>query len=393
MKPIREFGKRIGDTLRSSGYLWTASLVLDRAGFGALRLWPDRTVSPETLATQIAVVLRAWGMPEEHISTTVDHLIYADLRGIDSHGCGMLLSYHRDLVAGRLTVAPKIEVIRDSPTTALMDAGGGLGHVPGEMAMRLAIAKCRDSGMAAVAVRNSGHFGAAGAYALLAAQAGFIGVATTNTRLPAVVPTFGLDASLGTNPIAFAAPAARNQPFLLDMATSTAPLGKLMTAWRSGRSIPKGWAIDDKGRPVTNAGLAARQRRLTPLGSTREMGSHKGYGLAAMVEILSSVLPGPQPARGDAEGRGAVGHFFLALDPARFRHAGEFESHLDGMVDSLRASKPARSDQPVLVAGDPEYAAHAERSRSGIPLSRGIVEDIRGVCRVSGAPFLLGANQ
>src|SRR5262245_45765879 len=218
MTPLRAAGLAL-NTLRTSGLLWAASLVIDRAGFGILGLWPDKVVSVEALTTQVVAILRAWGMAEEHITITTEHLVYADLHGVDSHGCGMLLHYHRGLSAGSLTMTPKIEVLRESETTALLDGGGGLGHVPADAAMKLAIAKCRDVGIGAVTVRNSGHYGAAGAYASLAARSGFIGIATTNTAPPAVVPTFGVEAMLGTNPIAFAAPASHNQPFLLDMAT------------------------------------------------------------------------------------------------------------------------------------------------------------------------------
>ncbi|MGH7799963.1 MAG: Ldh family oxidoreductase [Thermodesulfobacteriota bacterium] len=329
-------------------------------------------------------------MSEEHVSITTEYLLYADLHGIDSHGCSMLMHYHRGLVAGSFTITPKIEVIRESETTALIDGGGGLGHVPGDTAMKLAIAKCRKVGIGAVAVHNSGHYGAAGAYALLAAQSGFIGIATTNTELPSVVPTFGVEAMLGTNPIALAAPAGRNLPFLLDMATSTVPVGKLMMASRNGRSIPVGWALDPRGIPLTNATLAVKHRRLTPLGSNREMSSHKGYGLAVAVEILSSLLSGRRFTQGAAKAEEArVGHFFLALDPRQFREEGEFEADLDAMMESLRNCRPIDSKQPVLVAGDPEYAAYAERSRSGIPITRSVIEDIRTVCQALGVSFLL----
>lgn len=379
----------MGLWLRPSGLLWTASLILDRVGFGTLRLWPEKTVSHEALASQVAGILRGFGMLEEHVSITTEYLMYAHLHGIDSHGCGMLLHYHRGFAAGSFTITPRIEVIRESETTALIDGGGGLGHVPGDMAMKLAIAKCRKVGIGAVAVRNSGHYGAAGAYASLAAKSGFIGIATTNTALPAVVPTFGAEAMLGTNPIAFAAPAGRNLPFLLDMATSTVPMGKIMMALHNGSSIPIGWALDPRGMPITNAALAVKHRRLTPLGSNREMGSHKGYCLAAAVEILSSTLSGLRPVRDTAKAEPRVGHFFLALDPRQFRGEGEFEADLDAMMDSLRNCRPIDSKQPVLVAGDPEYAAYAERSRSGIPISRSVIEDIRTVCEALGVPFIL----
>lgn len=391
MTALRAAWTRARRLLRDAGPLWTASLVLDRAGLPALGLWPRRAFSPETLTDQVTSILRAWGMPEDQIAVTAEHLLYADWHGIDSHGCAMLLEYHRGVTAGRWNTAPRIEVVREGPTTALVDGGGGLGHVPADTAMKLAIAKCRGTGLGAVAVRNSGHFGAAGAYAALAAREGLLGVATTNTRTPAVVPTFGIQAVLGTNPLAVAAPARRNRPFLLDMATSTVPLGRLLTAWRKGCSIPAGWALDPAGRPVTSPRRAAAHRRLTPLGSRPELGSHKGYGLAAAVEILCGVLPG-LCSRDQAVAEPRVGHFFLALDPGWFSDGDTFGEDLDVLLDSLRSSTPRNPRQPVLVAGDPEYAAKEERLRRGIPLSRGVVEDLRTICRAWEVPFLLEAK-
>ena len=384
-------GQRIVQTIRDSGLLWTASLVLDRLlPIGVLGWWRDRRIPAEILTRQIGAILHAWGMSEEHAAITVEHVLYADLHGIDSHGCAMLLHYRREFDAGVLTMTPAIAVVQETATTALLDGGGGLGHVPAAMAMSLAIAKCRDAGVAAVGVKNSGHFGAAGAYASMAAEAGLLGFATTNTRVPAVVPTFATEARLGTNPIAFAASAARNPPFLLDMATSTASLGTLTTAWRKGRSIPSGWALDDLGAPLTSARRGALGRRLTPLGSNREMGSHKGYGLATVMEILSSVLTGSRRAANGTPG--GIGHFFLAVDPQRFRAGNEFAADLDVLVDSLRGCTRVDESQPVLVAGDPERAAFEERRRLGVPLSRSVVEDVRAIARACGAPFLLDGN-
>jgi LDH2 family malate/lactate/ureidoglycolate dehydrogenase len=390
--PLRAAARRLVETLRDAGPLWTASLVLEHLfPCGVLGLWPDRTVRPEALAAQVEAILRAWGMSPEHATITVEHMLYADLHGIDSHGCAMLPHYYRGMTDGSVTVTPTVTVIRESQTTGLVDGGGGLGHVPGDTAMKLAIAKCRDTGLGAVAVRNSGHYGAAGAYVSMAARSGFIGLATTNTRMPALVPTFAREAMLGTNPIAFAAPTARNPPFLLDMATSTVPLGKLAMHRRRGRPIPAGWALDSKGQAVTSARRAVRYRRLTPLGSRPEMGSHKGYGLAAVVEILSASLAGPGCGRG-VRSAGRVGHFFLALDPRRFGDAGAFEADVDGLIDVLHAAAPIDPGQPVLVAGDPEHATYRERRR-GIPLCRGVIEDLRAVARASAVRFMLDPEE
>jgi LDH2 family malate/lactate/ureidoglycolate dehydrogenase len=195
---------------------------------------------------------------------------------------------------------------------------------------------------------------------------------------------------LGTNPIACAAPTDDPaRPFLLDMSTSTVPVGRLVTERRRGRTLPKGWALDRSGHPVTNPRRALSARRLTPLGATPQLGSHKGYGLATMVELLSSTLPGLRAAQ---DGIPRVGHFFLVIDPDRFGAAGVFEAALGGLVEELRRTKPVDPEEPVLVAGDPEQAARAERTRNGIPLSRSLVEDIRSICRASNVPFLLDAT-
>lgn len=381
MSDLRE---RIGESARVSGPLWTASLVLERIlPVNVLGRWPARRVPADRLRGQVLAILGAWGMPEDEASTTVDHLLYADLCGIDSHGVGMLLHYHRALRDGSMVVPARVQVVSEGPASALLDGGGGLGHVPADRAMRMAIAKAREAGSAAVAVRNSGHFGAAGTYVAMAAEAGLLGLATTNTLQPAVVPTFGAEPMLGTNAVAFAAPSAAGRGFLLDMATSTVSLGKAWTAWRAGRSIPPGWAIDPRGRPIRNGRVAAQQRRLTPLGSRPETASHKGYGLAAMVEILCAALPGET-------GQGKrVGHFFFAIDPTRFRDEGGVEDDIDALTDSLRASRPLDPRRPVMVAGDPEREARDQRLRTGVPLSRSVIEDMRAVARGSGVPFEL----
>lgn len=366
--------------MRTSGPMWTASLVLERVlPVNVLGRWPDRSVSAQSLRHQVLAILASWGMTEEAASITADHLLYADLCGIDSHGVGMLLHYHRALREGALTVPAEVAVVSESPSSALLDGGGGLGHVPADRAMRMAMAKAREVGAAAVAVRNSGHFGAAGSYVRMASDAGLLGLATTNTLEPALVPTFGAEPMLGTNALAFAAPSGAGEDFVLDMATTTASLGKAWTRWRAGRSIPRGWAIDSRGRPIRNGRVAAQQRRLTPLGSSCENASHKGYGLAAMVEILCSALPGGE----------GIGHFFFAVDPSRVRDDGVVESDVDALTRRLRAARPLDPGRPVLVAGDPEREARERRLEDGVPLSRSVIEDMRTVARGSGVAFAL----
>ena len=374
---------KLKKTCRESGSLWAVSQVMQKSGLPIFRLWPKKNYSQETLSKQVAAILGLWGMPESHVNTAVKHIIYSDLHGIESHGCAMLRHYYRQLKNGALSMNPKVEIIRQSDTTALIDGGGGLGHIPADTAMKLAIDKCCKSGVGVVTVRNSGHFGAAGSYAAMASESDLVGVAMTNILQPALVPTYGLSPMLGTNPIAFSAPASRNRPFLLDMATSIVPVGKIVMALRKGHYIPYGWAANKRGRMIKNPGIAISNRRLTPLGGTPEMGSYKGYGLAAMVEILTSLLNDATDKKPE------VGHFFMALNPEHFVDTNNFKNKMDNLIDGLRSSDAKNKKNPVQVAGDPEYRAAAERLKNGIPLTRSVIEDIRSVCVETGAPFFL----
>lgn len=355
------------------------------------------TIPADLLKRQIAEVYRTWGMAEAHIATTVELMVEADLRGIDSHGIGMLPSYEQYRREGKLNVTPDIRIVRELPTLVLIDADHALGHVPAEMAMRKAIAKCHETGVAIGSVRNSNHFGAAGVYSTMALEEGLIGICVTGTTQRSVVPTFGREPMYSTNPIAFAAPAARNRPFSLDMATSTVAVGKLKIAERAGKELPVGWVVDEAGRPERDptAALEAKPKRLTPVGGTRELGSHKGYGMAMVVEILGSILGGSfvggRDLKTEQSGRFInVGHFFLALDPAFFRgEPGAFEADMDALIDYLHETPPAEPDRPVLVAGDPEAEARTDRLANGIPMTDRLFEEVRDVARGCGAPFIL----
>jgi LDH2 family malate/lactate/ureidoglycolate dehydrogenase len=352
-------------------------------------------VSAELLSAQAAAILRAWGLDDDSIAATVEVMLYADLRGIESHGVSTLTLYDEYRRSNKLTLRPQPRVVRETPVTALLDGDGGLGHLPSLRAMRLACEKAAKCGVGVVSVRNSNHFGAAGAYAMMAAERSLIGFVTCATWRPGIVPTFGADAMLGTNPIAFAAPGKNGPPFCLDMATSTVAFNKVkMAAWH-GKELRPGWAMDAQGQPLTDAAAAVKSIRLTPLGGLPEMSSHKGYGLATMVEILSTTLSGSffaatRPKEHPDAPRHNVGHFFLALDPKTFRDEGEFEADLDAVTNALRATRRADEVQPVLVAGDPERKMFFERTRNGIPLSEEMRQTLRGLGEVVGAPWLLG---
>ena len=348
-------------------------------------------VSERSLRAQVEAVLSAWGFGDDAVGAAADALAWADLRGIASHGIAMLPVYegwHRD---GRFDVAARPRVVRESPVTATVDGGSGLGFAAARDAMRLAVAKARSTGLAAVAVRRSNHFGAAGHYAEMAARAGLVGLCTTSTVSPAIVPTGGRDARFGTNPIAFAAPGAEGPPFLLDMATSTVALGRLMSAAWRGEPVPEGWALDASGHPTTDPQAGYRARRATPLGGLPELSSHKGTGLAAMVEVLSALLPGATPAmdEGGGRARGDVGHFVLALDPAAFRGDDGFGAAVDAMCARLRATPPVDPARPVMAAGDPERAALARSRAEGVPLPAALVDALRGLAARAGCAWHL----
>lgn len=354
-------------------------------------------VPVDSIRAQIMGILTAWGMPDDLAAPTAAVMVETDLRGIDSHGIAMLPLYAELRRQGKIVDAPNIEVVRDHGVTALIDGGGGLGHAPSTMAMDLAVAKARDSGLAAVTVRNSNHFGAAGAYALMAARAGLVGMAMTNAGSRAIVPTQASEPVFGTNPIAFAAPARHNKPFVLDMATSTVAVGKVKLAVYNDKPMPEGWVVSDSGAAVTDGrdafdghGRLKPDYGVTPLGGLAALSSHKGYGLAAMVEVLCSMLPGA-PFIGLLADRRQhqTGHFFLALDPAAFRDPDEFADELDQMIDYLRALRPADPAQPVLVPGDPEDIAAQKRADNGVPVPALLQQALRDVCAECGATYLL----
>jgi len=347
----------------------------------------------ETHRAQIGAILRAWGMPAAHAVRTAEVMGWADLHGVDSHGLSMLTVYDERRRAGRLDMLAEPSVLTETPVSALIDGGGGLGHVPARFAMETAITKARQSGMAVSAVRNSAHFGATGYYTNMAAEAGLIGMAATSAAGVQVAPTFGAEAKLGTDPWSFAAPGRPGEPFLLDMATTTVAAGKIRNKANEGVSLPPGWVVTKEGHPSTDPTENQRGGFLTPLGGTPEGSNYKGYGLSAMVNILSAALSGAtlitdpmhmkQPQGMD------IGHFFLALDPGLFRAPEDFRADVAGFCDALRATKPVDPAQPVMVAGDPQRQTAAVRSETGIPVGPNLLHKIRSIAQAAGAPWLL----
>ena len=350
---------------------------------------------------QIVTILDSWGMDPEIVRTTAEVMVETDLAGVDSHGVSMLMDYENSKSKGKLNLKARPRVVKETAVTALVDADAGLGHPAAVMGMKLAVAKAKAMGVGVVSVFNSHHFGAAGYYAALASREGLVGLVTSATRSIAVVPTRAAVPVLGTNPIAFAAPARRNRAFLLDMATSSVANNKIKVYELNGRQLPAGWVLDGQGQPITEPAEALeivyskkKGGGQTPLGGTAEMSSHKGYGLALMVHILGGTLSGASfsPIRVKTQKPSdpdRLGHFFLAIDPKAFRPEGAFEEDLDAVIDVLHGTAPVDPAQPVLVPGDPETASRERRLREGIPLPVSLLEKLRAICERSGVAFIL----
>lgn len=343
---------------------------------------PAAIVKPEALHQFMLQLFTKQGLPAEDARTVADVLLAADLRGVDSHGVSRIFYYMMKLQAGSINMTPDVRVVNETPACALIDGDNGMGPVVGKRAMQLAIEKAQSQGIGFVAVRRSNHYGIAGYYAMMALEHDMIGVTGTNS-ICMVAPTYGAEQMYGTNPLGVACPAGNEQPWVLDMATSSAPFGKLELAMRSGNKVPSGWVQDAEGRPSDDPSMPMGSGALTPLGATPEMSSHKGYGLAVLVDILSGVLSGAlwgPRQEGLTRMRmepSDVGHFFAALRIDTFRPIAEFKSNLDEMVAGLRGSRKAADQERIYVHGEKEHEEEERRKLNGIPLHpfvKGVIE-------------------
>ncbi len=327
------------------------------------------------------------GVTEADAEIAAKVLVASDLRGVDTHGVIRFSPhawYVKWLKEGTMTAKPNIRIVTESASTALLDADNGMGMVAGHRAMEIAVKKAKGSGVGIVSVRNSRHYGMSAYYAMLALPHDMIGIAMTNASRQ-VVPTFGREARFGTNPICFAMPADKERPFVLDMATNTAAAGKLELAVRLGKSIPQGWALNEKAEATMDPRIAQLARRLLPLGGSRESGSHKGYGLGILVEILCGVLSGTITAlNANQEPRG---HFFGAIDPAMFRPAADFKKDMDRLIRELKSTPPIEGEKRVYVAGEIEFETAEERTERGIPLHSSVLKGLREVSELFGVPY------
>lgn len=342
-------------------------------------------------------VFERLGVPEDDATEAADVLVFADLRGIDSHGVARLRTYYDMLTLGRINPVARLTVVRETASTATVDGGNGLGLVVGPRANRIAMEKADAAGSGWVSVSNTNHFGAAGYYVLEALRRDQIGWAMTNsTKL--VAPLWGAERMLGTNPISIAFPGREEPPIVIDMATCAAAYGKVEIAIRKGEPVPDGWVIDREGNPSTNPHDMVNGGAILPLGSQRERGGHKGYCLAVMVDVLCCVLSGANwgpfappfalrqeiPSRSVGKG---IGHFFGAMRIDAFIDPDEFKRQIDDYIRTFRDTRPAPGTGGPLLPGDPEREQEALRAREGIPVVAPVVNDLREISRATGIPL------
>ncbi len=326
------------------------------------------------------------GCHSKDAALAAEVLLSADLRGIDSHGVARLSGYVRLWEVKRINARPNMNIVHETPSTAVIDGDGGLGLVVAPYAMQVAIEKAKNVGTGWVSVQNSNHFGIAGYHAMMALQYDMIGMAMTNAS-PLVAPTFSIERLLGTNPICVAVPGGEEPAFVADLATTTAANGKLEILQRKNLAAPSGWVQDKDGFPSTNPHELKTGGALLPLGGDREHGSHKGYALGAVVDIFSAVLSGANygpwvppfpayvPMPEEMPGKG-IGHFFGAMRVDAFRPAAEFKQHMDKWIRRFRSAKTVNGEEQVLIPGDPEREMEENRMKAGIPILDAVEADL-----------------
>lgn len=321
-------------------------------------------IDPESLRSALFRHFSSLGVEENAIRHVVTSLVETSLRGVDSHGIRLAPHYSRSVKSGRISRSPAFRVERKSASAALLAADDGFGHHAGSSATALAAEMARETGVGAVAVSGSTHFGAAGYFALPPARSGeFLAMAFTNADA-LVAPPSSRSAFFGTNPVCFAAPMAGEDPFCLDMATSRVAWNRILQHRRRDEPLEPGWAFDADGLPTTAPDAA---RMLAPAGD------YKGYGLGMMVEILCGLLAGGPAATellpmftAPAEAKRNLSHFFVVIRIAAFTDPDRFAARLREMADALRVLPTVAGE--VLVPGDPEKKRFVERNRDGIPV-------------------------
>ena len=348
-------------------------------------------VPVEVIYSFMVDAFKAQGVSDEDARICADVLIASDLRGIESHGVGRLKYYYDRIAAGVQFPEAKMEIVKETETTALVDGHHGMGHPTAYRSMKLAMQKAKQYGLGAVAVRNTTHFGIAGYYPLMAAQEGMMGLAVTNAR-PSIAPTFSTEPMLGTNPIAFAAPSDMDHPFCFDGATSICQRGKIEVAHRAEKPVPDGWVIGADGNTMTDAAQILKdipkfQAAMLPLGGPGEaLAGYKGYGLATIVEILSASLSNGaflKDLLGITEDGARrpymVGHFFLAIDIEHFIPLEVSRRVTGDIMRALQGARKAPGQDRIYVAGEKEYEKEALIRTEGVPVNANLRKELQFV--------------
>lgn len=338
-------------------------------------------VNFETMEKFMKDCLMKSGVPESDAQIVSDVLIESDKRGIDSHGIGRLKPIYIDRIdAGILNPKTKIDIVKETETTAVLDGNNGMGHVVSKAAMQMAIDKAKKHGMGMTAVKNSTHYGIAGYYSLMAIQAGMIGITGTNAR-PSIAPTFGVENMLGTNPLTVGFPTDEEFPFVLDCATSVSQRGKIELYSRAGKKLPEGWVIGRDGKTRTDTDqvlvdLTKGKAALAPIGGIgEENAGYKGFGYATVVEVLSAALQGGAFLKAlngfDSDGKRIpypLGHFFIAIDTQAFLGLDVFKKIAGSIMRELRNSEVAPGAERIYTAGEKEWIAWNYRKEHGCPV-------------------------
>ncbi len=361
---------------------------------------PDTYVDDVKLAKFCTEVFVKLGVPRKDAQITSDVLVASDLRGIPSHGVARLMRYVDGIRAGTILPKAKPKIIKETSTTAAVDGRSGLGQPAGYFGMSLAIKKAKRSGVGFVTVRNSNHYGIAGYYSMMALKSNLIGISMTNSA-PLAVPTFGRDSMIGTNPISLVAPASKERPYVLDMATTVVPRGKLEVLNRLGKPLPLGWAVNEHGVPTTdtarvldNMSKAAGGGVLPLGGAGEELSGHKGYGLSLMVDVLSGALSGADygpwvktKKKDGTKGFINVGHFFGAIKIENFIPLRRFKATMDEMLMGLKDSHKASGERRIFIHGEKEFERHDEYKKKGVPLQEKVVVALRNLSAELNVPY------
>ena len=340
----------------------------------------------------MTAVFEKMGVPTEDARLCADVLLESDRRGIESHGCNRFKPIYIDRIkSGILNPVTKIDILKETPTTAVLDANDGMGMVASKKAMDMCIEKAHKYGMGMVAVRNSSHYGIAGYWTGLAAKENMIGISGTNAR-PSVAPTFGVENMLGTNPLTFSMPTDEPFPFTLDCATSVMQNGKIEYYARINHDTPKGLVISREGEELTDSAeilkkIRSQQAALAPLGGFGETtGGYKGYGYSTVVEILSAALQSGLFLKAldgkDEEGKIRpyhLGHFFIAIDTEAFMGAEAFKKTCGDILRDLRGSEKAPGQERIYTAGEKEYDVWMYRKDKGVPVTEAVQKEFIGL--------------